>query len=188
MSGEKVKVHPVTLRTQRLLLRPWRTSDVAPLADLYADPRVQEFYQRTLERSESDLIAARIQARFERDGYGLWAAELPGEADFIGFIGLQMVPFVSHFTPALELGWQLAYSQWGKGLATEGARAALAFAHDELGYEEVVAMTAVMNRRSWRVMEKLGMTRDPLDDFDVPVIPEGHPLRRHVLYRHHRAH
>jgi RimJ/RimL family protein N-acetyltransferase len=178
---------PVTLRTQRLVLRPWRDTDREPFAAMNADPRVMEFYPRTHDRRESDEIAARIIARIEAEGYGLWAVELPDEAPFIGFIGLQMVPFEHHFTPALEVGWRLAAEFWGRGFATEGARAALEFAHGELGREEVVAMTAVVNRRSRRVMEKLGMTCDPDDDFEVPRIPAGHPLRPHVLYRHRAA-
>ena len=178
---------PATLRTQRLVLRPWSDGDYAPFADLNADPLVMEFFPKTIERGASDEMAAIIQARLVRDGYGLWAVEIPGETDFAGFIGLQHVPFESHFTPALEIGWRLARAAWGRGLATEGALAALAFAHDELGWVEVVSMTSVVNERSRRVMEKIGMTRDPGDDFDNPRVPEGHALRRHVLYRHRVA-
>lgn len=174
----------VTLRTQRLLLRPWRASDFAPFADLNADPRVMEFFPRVHDRGESDAMAAIIQARLESNGYGLWAVELPGEADFVGFIGLQAVPFDAHFTPALEIAWRLARAAWGRGIATEGARAALEFAHDRLGYDEVVSMTTVTNARSRRVMEKLDMTYDARDDFENPRLPQGHPLRPHVLYRH----
>lgn len=146
-----------------------------------------EFFPRVHDRGESDAMAAIIQARMRANGYGLWAVEIPGEADFAGFIGLQAVPFDAHFTPALEIGWRLAHAAWGRGLATEGARAALAFAHDELGYSEVVSMTSFGNVRSRRVMEKLGMTHDARDDFDNPRVPEGHALRAHVLYRHRAA-
>jgi RimJ/RimL family protein N-acetyltransferase len=180
------RMEPVMLRTERLLLRPWRESDRAPFAQQNADPRVMEFFPRAHDRHESDEMAARIAARIESEGYGLWAVEVPDEAEFIGFVGLQMVPFEHHFTPALEVGWRLGFDHWGHGYATEGARAALAFAHGELGLDEVVAMTAVINVRSRRVMEKLGMTYDPRDDFEVPRIPEGHRLRPHVLYRHRR--
>ncbi len=175
---------PVTLRTQRLLLRPWRPADFAPFAELNADPRVMEFFPRLHDRAESDAMAARIAERIERDGYGLWAVEVPGEISFAGFVGLQVVPFEAHFTPAIEVGWRLAHGAWGRGFATEGAREALDFAHRKLGYGEVVSMTAAANVRSRRVMEKLGMIRDAEDDFDHPRVPEGNPLRRHVLYRH----
>jgi RimJ/RimL family protein N-acetyltransferase len=177
----------LVLRTERLVLRPWRPSDAAAFADINADASVMEFYPRTLSRDESEALAQRIQAVIVRDGFGLWAVELPQEREFIGYIGLQMVPFSAHFTPALEIGWRLAHDQWGRGLATEGARAALDVAHHQLGYAEVVAMTSVRNRRSQRVMQKLGMIYDPRDDFDVPVLPAGHPLRPHVLYRHRKA-
>jgi RimJ/RimL family protein N-acetyltransferase len=175
---------PVTLRTQRLVLRPWLGTDHEPFARLNADPNVMEFFPRLHDRSESDAMAGIIAQRIERDGYGLWAVEVPGEIEFAGFVGLQIVPFEEHFTPAIEVAWRLAHDAWGRGFATEGARAALDFAHVNLGYEEVVAMSVSANRRSRRVMEKLGMTYDARDDFENPRIPEGHPLRRHVLYRH----
>ncbi|HTV73281.1 MAG TPA: GNAT family N-acetyltransferase [Candidatus Acidoferrales bacterium] len=175
---------PVTLRTPRLLLRPWRTSDYSAFVEIDSDPRICEFYPHHHDRLESAALAERHHARLARDGFGFWAVEVPGEADFIGFIGLQSVPFEAHFTPAMEIGWELAYEMWGRGLATEGARAALAFGHDILELDEIVAMTNIYNARSRRVMEKLGMHYDARDDFDVPVIPQDHPLRRYVLYRH----
>lgn len=129
---------------------------------------------------------AQIRDHFARHGYGPWAVEAvdgSGRAPFIGFIGLFRPPFEAHFTPCVEVGYRLAFEHWGRGYATEGARAALAFGFASLGLDEIVAMTAVANARSRHVMEKLGMTRDAADDFDHPNVPAGHPLRRHVLYR-----
>lgn len=169
------------LRTNRLILRHWRESDRAEFARLNADPRVMEFYPSVLSRAESDEAADRIERHFVERGFGLWAVELPAVAPFIGFVGLKVPRFEAHFTPCVEIGWRLDPAHWGFGYATEGARAALAFGFDVLKLDEIVAMAVPGNHRSLAVMERLGMTRDPADDFDNPLV-EG-PLKRHVLYR-----
>ena len=174
---------PHELRTPRLLLRHWRPADRAPFAALNADPRVMEYFPSVLSREESDRLAARIEAGIATRGFGLWAVEVPGVTPFAGFVGLSVPGFEASFTPCVEIGWRLAAEHWGHGYATEGARAALAFAWETLGLDAVVAFTAVDNLRSRRVMGRLGMRRDPAEDFDLPEIPAGHPLRRHVLYR-----
>lgn len=148
-----------------------------------ADPRVTEFLPTKLTRETSDAFVTRIRAHFEQHGFGLWAVEVPGATPFAGFVGLAMPRFEAHFTPCVEIGWRLGAEHWGHGYATEGARAALAFGFDALRLEEIVSMTSPMNVRSRRVMEKIGMTYDPADDFDHPMVAEGHPLRPHVLYR-----
>jgi RimJ/RimL family protein N-acetyltransferase len=171
------------LATERLRLRRWRSEDLAPFAALNADPRVMEYFPALLEPAESDALAARIDAHFDAHGFGLWAVEVPSVAPFAGFVGLALARFAAPFTPCVEVGWRLAAEHWGRGYAREGARAALDFAFAELGLDEVVSFTAVANRRSRRVMEAIGMIRDPADDFDHPGLPAGHPLERHVLYR-----
>jgi RimJ/RimL family protein N-acetyltransferase len=176
-----------TLETPRLILRSWRDSDIDPWVELSADPRVMEHFPSTYSRSQSEASLIRMRERLERDGYGWWPIEVKGGASFVGVIVLQEIPFVSHFTPAMEVGWWLAYDHWGNGYATEGARAALAFAFGKLQRSEIVAITTPVNVRSQRVMQRLGMTRDPNDDFDNPYIAAGHPLRRHVLYRTRQA-
>ena len=177
----------VELRTDRLLLRAWRPADREPYAVLNADPVVMEHFVAPLSRRESDEHVDRIAAAFDEHGWGLWAVEVPGDAEFIGFIGLGIPRFEAHFTPCVEVGWRLAQTAWGRGYAPEGATAALRFAFDELGLDEVVSFTAVGNRNSRRVMEKIGLTHDPAEDFDHPSVPVGHRIRRHVLYRTHRA-
>lgn len=172
--------------TPRLLLRRWVAADLEPFAAMNADPRVMEFFPKLLDRDESDAVAARIRTHFDEKGFGLWAVEVPGVAPFAGFIGLQVPRFEAHFTPCVEIAWRLAVPFWGHGYATEGATAALRLAFDVLHLPEVVSLTAVINERSWRVMERLGMARTPADDFDHPLVPEGHRLRRHVLYRRTR--
>jgi RimJ/RimL family protein N-acetyltransferase len=171
------------LRTERLLLRRWRESDREPFAALNADPAVMEHFPATLARADSDLLIDRIEARFDELGYALWAVEVVDGGAFAGFVGLAPATFEAHFTPAVEVGWRLAREHWGRGYATEAARAVLAFGFGQVGLDEIVSFTVPANVRSWSVMERLGMTRDPADDFDHPVIPPGHPLRRHVLYR-----
>lgn len=171
------------IQTERLLLRQWRDEDLDPFAELNADPAVMEFFPSVLTTAESDAAAAGNRAHIAEHGWGLWAAEVFDTGEFIGFIGLWSVPAEFPFSPAVEVGWRLARSHWGRGYATEGARAAVYFGFGDLGLEEIVSMTTLSNERSWRVMEKLGMTRNPADDFDHPRVPEGHPLRRHVLYR-----
>jgi ribosomal-protein-alanine N-acetyltransferase len=171
------------LRTERLALREWRDSDREPFAAMNADPRVMEHFPSLQTREESDATVERINAHFDQQGYGLWAVELrDGSAGFVGFVGLQHVPFEAHFTPAVEIGWRLAHQAWGKGYATEAARAATAYAFDGAGLDELVSMATVANERSRAVMRKIGMTHDPAEDFDHPRVSDPR-TQRHVLYR-----
>jgi RimJ/RimL family protein N-acetyltransferase len=171
------------LRTARLLLRRWRQIDREPFAKLNADPVVMEHFPSVLSRAESDAMVDRIEAQFDELGYGLWAVEALDEAPFIGFVGLSVPKFQAHFMPAVEIGWRLDRNHWGRGFATEAARAALADGFDRAGLQEIVSFTAAANARSTQVMQRLGMTHNPADDFEHPALPEGHRLRRHVLYR-----
>ncbi|KAB2837494.1 GNAT family N-acetyltransferase [bacterium] len=178
-----MKEFTAPLETPRLRLRPWKDSDLEPFARLNADPRVMEFFPKTLSREESDALAATIRERFQAWGYGFWAAEMKANGAFIGFIGISHPAFQAPFTPCTEIGWRLDRAYWGQGLATEGARAAASFAFEHLRLPELVSFTVPANLRSRAVMERLGMRRDSAEDFDHPGLPEGHPLRRHVLYR-----
>ena len=177
----------MTLAAERVQLRLWRDEDLAPFAALNADPRVMRYFPKPLDRAESDAAAARIRARLSERSFGLWAVEVPGVADFIGYVGLAEPEFQAHFAPCVEVGWRLASDYWGRGYATEAAGAALAHAFGPLGLDEVVSFTVPANSRSRSVMERLGMRRSPGDDFEHPHLPVGHPLRRHVLYRLRRA-
>jgi len=177
------------LRTARLILRAWRHEDLEPFAALNADPAVMEHFPGTLTRAASDAAAAHIRAELAERGFGLWAVEVPGEAEFVGFTGLSVVRFDAPFTRAaqpsevIEVGWRIARAHWGRGYAPEAAQAALRYGFEALGLGEIVAFTAIGNTRSRRVMEKLGMTHEPADDFEHPNLAPAHPLRRHVLYR-----
>lgn len=172
------------LTTPRLLLRRWTEADFEPFAAMNADPRVMEYFSSSVlsrERSEAFFLA--IQEHFDRYGFGFWAIERRGQPGLIGFTGLSHVTFEAPFTPAVEIGWRIAAEHWGNGFAPEAAMASLRFAFESLGLDQVIAFTAVDNRKSRRVMEKIGMLRDPAGDFDHPRVEPGHPLRRHVLYR-----
>lgn len=171
------------LRTERLVLRPWRSSDREPFAALNADPAVMEHFPSTLTREQSDALVDRIVQRWSEGRPSLWAVEITGVAPFIGFVGLLEPGFDAHFTPCVEIGWRLARAHWGHGDATEAAHAALRYGFTELGLDEIVSFTTPGNTNSRRVMEKLSLTHDPEDDFDHPSLAEGDPLRRHVLYR-----
>ena len=176
-------MHEARLTTSRLVLRRWRGEDRLPFAAMNADPQVMEHFPSMLTREQSDLMIDRIEAHFDERGFGLWTLEVTGTGEFIGFTGLSTPRFEAPFLPAVEIGWRLARPAWGQGYATEAARSALRFAFEEAGLDEVVSFTTVGNLRSRAVMERLDMTRDPTEDFDHPMVPDGSPLRPHVLYR-----
>ncbi|MFE9389065.1 GNAT family N-acetyltransferase [Streptomyces sp. NPDC006784] len=173
------------LLTERLLLRAWRESDLAPWAAMNADPQVREHFPGVLDRAESDASVARFQADLERRGWGWWAVEVRASGEFIGFAGLDPVEEELP-VEGVEVGWRLARSAWGHGFATEAGRAAVEFGFASLGLPEIVAITPVGNVRSQAVMRRLGMAHDPADDFEDPTVPPG-PLRHSVVYRLRRG-
>jgi len=172
----------VHLQTDRLNLRDWRQDDHAPFAAMNADARVMEFFPETSRRQEFDDLAGRVKKSLTQNGFGLFAVEVRDTKEFIGFTGFSRPGFEAFFTPAIEIGWRLKHSAWGQGFATEAARACLSHGFVDLGFEDVVSFTAVSNRRSIAVMERIGMTRDP-KTFNHPDIGKNHPLSPHVLYR-----
>jgi len=175
------------IKTKRLLLRPWRDSDFPIFAEMNADPKVMEFFPFLLSREESDNFALATMDHFEKRGWGNWAVSELNGSDFIGYIGLRYIDFPAPFTPAVEVGWRLAYDYWNKGYATEGALAALQYGFTILNLEEIISFTSKHNLRSIAVMKKIGMMHNEIDDFDHPKLPPGHWLGRHVLYRLNRA-
>ncbi len=175
------------LRTERLVLRRWRPQDRALLAAINADAEVMQHFPSTLSRAQSAAMIERIEACFEHHGYGLWALELPGQARLIGFTGLSPVDIPVAFAPAVEVGWRLARRFWGHGFATEAAAEAIAFGFTQRNLREIVSFTAARNERSRKVMERLGMRRDPNEDFDHPLLADDARLCRHVLYRLRRS-
>jgi RimJ/RimL family protein N-acetyltransferase len=175
------------IRTDRLLLRRWTDADLEPFAAMNADPVVMQHMQGLLSDDASDAFANRIEAHWEEHGWGLWAVEVPGVAPFVGYVGLWPADFVAD--GAVEVGWRLASAHWGNGYATEAAMEALRFGFTDVGLDEIVSFTVPQNVRSRRVMERIGLVRDPAGDFDHPrVDPVAYPhLVSHVLYRLTRA-
>jgi ribosomal-protein-alanine N-acetyltransferase len=171
------------LRTDRLILRPWRSEDREPFAALNDDPEVMAHFPSHLTREQSDAMADRITTFLDERGWGLWAVEVADTGEFAGFTGLSIPRFEAPFMPAVEIGWRLARGAWGRGIASEAAWASMAHGFSELGLEEVVAMIVPDNVRSQSVATRLGMVRDETADFDHPLVPESSPGRRHWLYR-----
>ena len=174
--------HVQELETERLLLRQWKDSDYLAFALMSADAETMRYFPRVLSEHESHAMAERCRELINQRGWGFWAAESKASKEFIGFVGLHIPSDELPFSPCVEVGWRLMRHAWGKGLATEGATAVLDVAFFDLGLTEVVAFTALSNSRSERVMQRLGMLRDERT-FEHPALPEGHPLRKHVLYR-----
>ena len=173
----------MTLETKRLILRPWKDSDLEPFAAMNADPEVMEYFPKLMTLDETAAMIERIKARYAENGICLWAAEEKETNNFIGFIGLAKPNFDAKFMPCVEIGWRLARKYWGKGYAPEGALAALQDGFERHNLDEIVSFTAAVNLKSIRVMEKISMRRDSENDFMHPNVAEGHHLKPHVLYR-----
>lgn len=169
----------MSIETERLHLRNWKEEDLGPFAELNRDPRVMEFFPEMLIRAESDAFVTKIKQELSAKKYGLWAVEIKESQTFIGFVGLHEVSFKAEFTPAVEIGWRLAYDHWGKGYAYEAAAKVLEYGLEFLS--EIISFTATQNLRSQKLMKKLGMTKQ--GEFMHPNLPEDHPLARHVFFR-----
>ena len=176
---------PVTLTTERLILRPWRDEDLDPLFAINGDPESMRYFAATMTRAESDAWAARMRAHFAEHGWGFWVVAEAATGEFAGVVGLMTIPWQADFTPAIEIGWRIGPRFRRRGYAEEAARAALGFGFDSLGLESIVAFTVPGNAASWKLMEKLGMS--PVGEFDHPRLSEGHHYRRHLLYRLEQA-
>lgn len=169
--------------TKRLILREWQEKDIATFAGMNQDPEVMRFFPNTLTVTESENLVERIRQHFMTHGFGLFAVELKKTGEFIGFVGLMIPSFAAPFMPCVEIGWRLAVPFWRQGYATEAAQRVLQLAFEKYGLEEVVSFTATINLPSIRVMEKIGLTRNSIDDFNHPALAQDHPLAPHVLYR-----
>jgi len=173
---------PITLYTERLIMRPWKDKDIEPFVLLNTDPRVCEFYPRHFTRTESLALISRIREEMQRYGFGLWALEVKASHEFIGYTGLKHLRRNHPLAPNIEISWRLAPAHWGKGYAMEAGKKALWYGLQELALPEVVAFTAAPNIRSQKVMERIGMVREKHRDFLHPDIPVEHMLRPHVTF------
>ena len=170
-----------TIRTDRLVMRRWQDSDKEPFAELNGDPEIMRFLLSTLDRAASDAMIDKIEARFEEQGFGLWALEITETGQFIGFAGLNPMPADVPGGGGMEVGWRLTSSAWHHGYATEAARSAVDVWFTQLGMPEIYSMTTLLNEPSLAVMRRLGLTE--YARWDHPRIPEGNPLRPSVTYR-----
>jgi RimJ/RimL family protein N-acetyltransferase len=176
-----------TLETPRLLLRPWSDEDVVPFYAMGQDPQVMEYFPSLWSMDMVKQFIERMNVQLADKTFTLWAVEEKSTKKFMGFIGLNCPAWDAHFTPCVEIGWRLAAAFWGKGYATEGAKAALEYAFKHLKLPQVVAFSVSDNLKSRRVMEKIGMARDLAGDFLHPKLAPQHPLAKHVLYRIHNS-
>lgn len=171
------------LETERLVLRTWEDQDLKDILAMNQDPKVMQYFPSLQDLEATKCLMNKVEQHFAEYGYSLYAAIRKDTEEFIGFIGLFKTQFKAHFTPATEIGWRLLSEQWGKGFAVEGAKAVLKYAFEELKLPEIVSFTSQKNKRSIRLMQKIGLERDEKDDFDFPDMPADNPLKRHVLYR-----
>ena len=178
---------PTILRTRRLILRRWKESDLLPFAGMNADQRVMEFMLGKMTEEETRQSVESIKKHFDAHGFGRWAVEIADSEKFIGFVGISIPPYTLPFSPCAEVAWRICAEEWGKGYAPEAANEALRDGFERAGLQEIVAFTTLTNVKSRRVMEKLGMQYCPAEDFNHPMVPEDHLLRRHVLYRMRKA-
>ena len=169
--------------TTRLILRTFEEKDIEPLSLINQDPKVCEFLPVMLSRAETEMMIKKFIDHHNKNKFSPYAVELKSTNEMIGWCGLMIPGFEAHFTPCVETGWRLGSQHWNQGYATEAAKAVLQYAFETLDLKEIVSFTAVNNIRSRRVMEKIGLHHNPLDDFDHPKIEKSHPLCRHVLYR-----
>ncbi len=174
---------PTVLETPRLRLVDFTAAHGDAFAAMNGDAEVMEFFPAPLSRTESDGLLRRLIAHREKHGFAPFALHLKSDDSFIGFTGLLRAEFPAHFTPAVEIGWRFTKASWGQGLGPEAAKACLRFGLEDMRLDEIVSFTALQNKRSIRVMQKIGMMHQAADDFDHPNVPEGDSLRRHVLYR-----
>jgi RimJ/RimL family protein N-acetyltransferase len=179
----KNPLHNIHLETERLVLREWELRDRPLFAQMNADPMVMEHFPRRLDEKASGHLVERFQKHFKLHGFGMYAVDLKATNSFIGFVGLEHVESKFPFAPAVEVAWRIDYGQWGKGYATEAARAVLDHGFKKLGLKEIVAFGVHDNKRAISVMENIGMKRDEKADFDYPSLRKDHPLGKFVLYR-----
>lgn len=173
------------IETPRLGLRQWKEEDTLLFAEMNSSSEVMRYFPSTLTKEQSDEFLRKIVAHFKKHGYGLWAAEIKQTQEFIGFIGFYNATFEAEFTPCVEIGWRLDNKFWGKGYATEGAKACLKYGFGTLGFKEIYSFTAAINKPSIKVMKKIGLTKQ--GEFNHPRVEKDSPLLRHVLYKINKA-
>ena len=167
-------------KSDRLGFRNWRAADLDSFWTVNADEAVMEFFPSTWTQEKTAHFIEINTAHIQENGFGWFATELLSTGELIGFIGLKKFDMNNWFSPGIEIGWRLGKQHWNQGLATEGALACLAYGWNALGFEKVYSFTAKLNKRSARVMQKIGMQH--IGNFNHPKVAQGHILEPHVLY------
>ncbi len=175
------------IRTERLILRRWDTSDFEFMAAINADLDIMKYFPSVQDEEQTRQLIEKIEQHFKKYGFGLYAVEPLNFKQCIGFVGLNYTDFKAHFTPACEIGWRLSKEHWGKGYATEAGKEVLKKAFLDFNLDNIVSFTSKINMPSIKVMERLGLKRDLKDDFINPKLPHNHILAPHVLYRLSKA-
>lgn len=170
-----------TITTQRLGLRNWLPSDKAPFIKMCQDPKVMEFFPAPLSAEETRDLIKRLQLHFEKHGYTYFAVDVLETGEFIGFCGLAVQAWQSEFTPCVDMGWRFKQSAWGKGYATEAAKACLEAAEKQFGLQEVFAFAPDLNLPSQHVMKKIGL--EYAGEFQHPKIADDHRFNTCVAYK-----
>jgi RimJ/RimL family protein N-acetyltransferase len=171
------------IETDRLILRQWRAEDRAPYLNICQSEAVMACLGGPSTEAEVDAALGRVRASQDRNGFCFWAVERRADRAFLGFCGLKVADTPG--TPIedeIEIGWRLGQPYWGQGYAREAAFASLRWAWANLTAPRVIAITVPANRRSWGLMERIGMSRRPELDFGHPAFPENHPLHQHITY------
>lgn len=176
--AECIKIY---IETPRLILRDWKEDDIPVFARLNSDEKAMEYFLNKLSYRETLDFYSRIKREFETCGYGLYAVERREDGSFMGYVGLHGITFDIDIAPAVEIGWRLLPDFWNRGYATEAALACLDYAKEQLKLKELYSFTSLPNKRSERVMQKIGMKW--VKEFNHPLVALGHPLCRHVLYK-----
>ena len=171
------------IETPRLILRSWRDEDITPFAELNSNPEVMKYFLKSMSYAESAEFLQKIRAEFEQFGYGTYALEEKASGNLIGLTGFHNITFEADFTPGVEIGWRIMPEYWNKGYVTEAAKACFVYAKEHLPVNHILAFTSMPNKSSQRVMQKAGMEK--VKNFNHPLVPAGHPLLEHVLYRIH---
>lgn len=177
----------IQYETKRLILREWQDCDFGPFSALNQDHDVMEYLSHTYSNEDNIEVAAIMQDIFNANGFGFYTARLKDTGEYVGCIGLHIPHFEAHFMPCVEVAWRVAKKFWGQGLAVEGAKKSLEIGFTEFGLNEIVTFASKINTKSIRVMQKLGMTHDPLENFNHPDFAPEDPLYPHVLYRMPRS-
>ena len=167
-------------KSNRLGFRNWIDSDVSKMIDISSDPDVMEFFPAIATKTQTIEFINRMKLMYIEKGYCYFAVDQLKDESFIGFIGLCYQTYESQFTPSVDIGWRLNKKYWNNGLATEGAKKCLDYGFNKLGLKNIIATTPIINIKSIRVIEKIGMEK--LTEFKHPRLKYNEKLEDCVCF------